>query len=151
MTLVYGMLFSPLLCFSRNVGSPGICRLHPGVCKSPRAPRALNPWMGCAELLLLQNVRMSLAQHVSFAFLLFSVSCSSWEGDCAHPWLSWAILQDEQLLEGELLCDPLLCCSSLCSLSKTRIFRGHALVILLVPFISFQHPSLTLIIYLYFW
>lgn len=59
MTMVYGTLFSPWLCFSRNVVFPEIC--SPGVWNSPKAPVH---WIhvDCAELLELQLLRSSLAK-----------------------------------------------------------------------------------------
>lgn len=90
-------LFSPLLCSSRNMVSPEIYRMRPGVCNSPKASSALNSWIGCADLLVFQNLRMSLAKPVAhwlyelWIYFAIRLSCGSCEGDCAQPWLSWAL------------------------------------------------------------
>lgn len=52
-------------CLSRNVVSPEICKRHPEVCNSPKAPSALHAWIGSAELLMFQKLRMSLAQPIA--------------------------------------------------------------------------------------
>lgn len=81
-----------LSCLSRNVVTPEIRKRHPGVCNSPKASSALHAWIGSAELLTLQNLRMSLAQPIAgqlrelCIYFISRLSCSSWDSR-----LSWAL------------------------------------------------------------